>query len=260
MTHQFVGNSFFSAPHRLYFQLFLRGKPHLQKYMRRLPKTHKKLPMKKEDEPDFYELDKSSPLPEVEDAPGFAAAGMMAMARHPAPSLGMNPQMNQLNSSYPGFFNKSAMKDSTMMPPMGDAMAAGIPPGMMGMGAFGAAGMGTGAGKVPGQGAMGGAGGGGDMPDDPQAAQLYQLQRMRHMQHIQMFQQQLGAISNMPPGSESEAARRAVEAAHLNMMAGGAGGIAPAASASGKGTEKKPAAAAAPPGASAAVAGGAAQV
>ena len=46
-----------------YHELFLRGKPHLQKYMRRLPKTHKKLPMKKQDEPDFYRLDQSNPLP-----------------------------------------------------------------------------------------------------------------------------------------------------------------------------------------------------
>lgn len=37
--------------------------------MRRLPKTHKKLPMRKQDEPDFYLLDKTNPLPSVEDAP-----------------------------------------------------------------------------------------------------------------------------------------------------------------------------------------------
>ena len=37
--------------------------------MRRLPKTHKKLPMRKQDEPDFYMLDKTNPLPAIEDAP-----------------------------------------------------------------------------------------------------------------------------------------------------------------------------------------------
>jgi len=37
--------------------------------MRRLPKTHKKLPMSKKDEPDFYALDKAKPLPALEDAP-----------------------------------------------------------------------------------------------------------------------------------------------------------------------------------------------
>jgi hypothetical protein len=35
----------------------------------RLPKTHKKLPMKKEDEPDFYAMDKENPLPTVDEAP-----------------------------------------------------------------------------------------------------------------------------------------------------------------------------------------------
>lgn len=67
-----------SGPDRgsYYHELFLRGKPHLQKYMRRLPKTHKKLPMKKSDEPDFYRLDKTNPLPSIDDAPipGFTAA------------------------------------------------------------------------------------------------------------------------------------------------------------------------------------------
>lgn len=62
------------------FQLFLRGKPHLQKYMRRLPKTHKKLPMKKQDEPDFYKLDSSNPLPQIHEAPvPGAAATLQAM-------------------------------------------------------------------------------------------------------------------------------------------------------------------------------------
>ena len=49
-------------------QLFMRGKPHLQKYMRRLPRMHKKLPMAKDEEPDFYELEKHSPLPTMEEA------------------------------------------------------------------------------------------------------------------------------------------------------------------------------------------------
>jgi hypothetical protein len=49
-----------------FHQLFLRGKPHLLKYMRRLPKTQKKIPMKKSGEPDFYALDKKSPLPPLQ--------------------------------------------------------------------------------------------------------------------------------------------------------------------------------------------------
>lgn len=50
-------------------QLFLRGMPHLQKYMRRLPKMQKKLPMSKKNEPDFYSMNKTKPLPSLEDAP-----------------------------------------------------------------------------------------------------------------------------------------------------------------------------------------------
>lgn len=55
-----------------YHELFLRGLPHLQKHMRRLPKTHRKLPMKKQDEPDFYTMAKTTPLPELENDPGLA--------------------------------------------------------------------------------------------------------------------------------------------------------------------------------------------
>ena len=50
-------------------KLFLRGKPHLHQYMRRLQKPHKKLPTNNEDEPDFYCTDKYGPLPLIEDAP-----------------------------------------------------------------------------------------------------------------------------------------------------------------------------------------------
>lgn len=59
-----------SGPDRgsYYHELFLRGKPYLQRYMRRLPKTAKKLPMKKGEEPDFYAMDKSSPLPPLEES------------------------------------------------------------------------------------------------------------------------------------------------------------------------------------------------
>ena len=36
--------------------------------MRRLPRTHKKLTMGKDEEPDFFELAKTSPLPSLEEA------------------------------------------------------------------------------------------------------------------------------------------------------------------------------------------------
>jgi hypothetical protein len=51
-----------------FHELFLRGKPHIQKYMRRLPRSHKKLTMAKSEEPDFFELAKASPLPSLEEA------------------------------------------------------------------------------------------------------------------------------------------------------------------------------------------------
>ena len=47
--------------------------------MRRLPKTHKKLPMKKHDEPDFYKLDKTSPLPNLEEPANRLNANVVAL-------------------------------------------------------------------------------------------------------------------------------------------------------------------------------------
>lgn len=53
--------------------------------MRRLPKTHKKLPMKKGDEPDFYQMDKTNPLPALDEAPiPGAAATSQALRRQQA--------------------------------------------------------------------------------------------------------------------------------------------------------------------------------
>jgi len=94
-------------------QLFLRGKPHLQKYMRRLPKTHKKLPMKKKDEPDFYKLDQSNPLPEVHEAPvPGAAATVQAMRNGPITptNSGLSPM------SHPGGNNDSSIVTPHMSP------------------------------------------------------------------------------------------------------------------------------------------------
>jgi hypothetical protein len=39
----------------------------LQQYMRRLPRAHKKLTMAKDEEPDFYELERTSRLPSLEE-------------------------------------------------------------------------------------------------------------------------------------------------------------------------------------------------
>jgi len=49
-----------------FHELFLRGKPSLHQRMKRLPSCHRKTPVDKDDKcPDFYELAKTSPLPEV---------------------------------------------------------------------------------------------------------------------------------------------------------------------------------------------------
>jgi hypothetical protein len=47
-------------------QLFLRGRPDLHQRMKRLATCHRKTPVRKEDQcPNFYELAKTSPLPEI---------------------------------------------------------------------------------------------------------------------------------------------------------------------------------------------------
>mmetsp|Transcript_3018 Transcript_3018/g.6602 ORF Transcript_3018/g.6602 Transcript_3018/m.6602 type:complete len:429 (-) Transcript_3018:121-1407(-) len=49
-----------------YHELFLRGKPRLHERMKRLSSCHRKTPIDKDGKcPDFYELSKTSPLPEV---------------------------------------------------------------------------------------------------------------------------------------------------------------------------------------------------
>jgi hypothetical protein len=94
-----------SGPDRgsYYHELFLRGKPYLQKYMRRLPKTHKKLPMKKEDEPDFYKMDKENPLPPLEEIPLSASKmrGGHHQALSPVGGVGINGMGMQRHRMYP---------------------------------------------------------------------------------------------------------------------------------------------------------------
>mmetsp|Transcript_26202 Transcript_26202/g.39062 ORF Transcript_26202/g.39062 Transcript_26202/m.39062 type:complete len:415 (+) Transcript_26202:105-1349(+) len=70
-----------------YHELFLRGKPELHQRMKRLPTTHRKTPVSKEDKaPDFYEMSKISPLPEV-------------TISKPAPTL-YNGSLHPMGSSY----------------------------------------------------------------------------------------------------------------------------------------------------------------
>ena len=72
--------------------------------MRRLPKTHKKLPMKKEDEPDFYALDKKHPLPSLEESP-LPTTTIVPTAIRPQQSLGGGLVPHQMH----GMSSPSAM-------------------------------------------------------------------------------------------------------------------------------------------------------
>jgi hypothetical protein len=72
-----------------YHELFLRGKSDLQKYMRRLPKTERKVPMKKHDEPDFHALDSRNPLPALEASAALVASNFSVdhLRNQPEPSM-----------------------------------------------------------------------------------------------------------------------------------------------------------------------------
>ena len=82
--------------------------------MRRLPKTHKKLPMKKEDEPDFYNLDKANPLPALEEVPLPASTMVPPIRPQQDPRGGLVPQMHGMGSPSamtPAFHSLSGGKD-----------------------------------------------------------------------------------------------------------------------------------------------------
>ena len=79
--------TFYTLSHSV--QLFLRGRPDLHQRMKRLGTLHRKTPVHKEDKiPDFYELSKTSPLPEITYHRGGAAAEPSAQPAftHPAMS------------------------------------------------------------------------------------------------------------------------------------------------------------------------------
>merc|ERR1712238_62679 len=79
-----------------YHELFLRSKLHLHQRMKRLPSCHRKTPVNKDDKcPDFYELAKTSPLPEVtwsntpNQVPGNFAGAAPATSAVAFPTTGM---------------------------------------------------------------------------------------------------------------------------------------------------------------------------
>ena len=115
----------------MYLQLFLRGKPHLQNYMRRLPKTHKKLPMKKKDEPNFYKLDQSHPLPALHEAPVPGAAAVQVMRSNLPQTTGSPQQLDAVASLSPITQQQQMIVTPNISPNYGGQGIMGSPNGFM---------------------------------------------------------------------------------------------------------------------------------
>ncbi|KAL3809820.1 hypothetical protein ACHAXA_002390, partial [Cyclostephanos tholiformis] len=98
-----------------YHELFLRGRPDLHMRMKRLSTCHRKTPVHKEDKcPDFYELSKTNPLPDV-----FIQGGRISMG-------GMMPNMGLRPVNVPGQFSQFSRLG---MPPLGTVGPLGAPMG-----------------------------------------------------------------------------------------------------------------------------------
>ena len=108
-----------SGPDRgsYYHELFLRGRPDLSRIMRRLPKSQKKAPMSKRDEPDFYAMPTmAQPKTDlIAAAAGTRPGALAAAARNDAAMRSMN-------------MNGMAMVQNNMMHGLGNinAMGAGL--------------------------------------------------------------------------------------------------------------------------------------
>ena len=109
-----------SGPDRgsYYHELFLRGRPDLSRIMRRLPKSQKKAPMSKRDEPDFYAMPimaETDPIAAAAAAAGTRPGALAAAVRNNAAMRSMN-------------MNGMAMVQNNMMNGLGNinAMGAGV--------------------------------------------------------------------------------------------------------------------------------------
>jgi len=109
-----------SGPDRgsYYHEVFLRGRPDLSRIMRRLPKSQKKAPMSKRDEPDFYAMPamaQTDLLAAAAAAAGTRPGALAAAARNNAAMRSMN-------------VNGMAMVQNNMMNGLGNinAMGAGV--------------------------------------------------------------------------------------------------------------------------------------
>mmetsp|Transcript_13199 Transcript_13199/g.23985 ORF Transcript_13199/g.23985 Transcript_13199/m.23985 type:complete len:510 (-) Transcript_13199:207-1736(-) len=80
-----------------YHELFLRGRPDLHQRMKRLSTCHRKTPVNKEDKcPNFYELAKTSPLPEIVAQRFQTNGGSIIPEIQPRPLLGHGSAARQM--------------------------------------------------------------------------------------------------------------------------------------------------------------------
>ena len=92
-----------SGPDRgsYYHELFLRGRPSLHRLMHRLPKSQKKAPMSKSDEPDFYSMPRMDALVPSNN-PATSPAALAAAAAMPAASVSMSAMSAKLAGAASG--------------------------------------------------------------------------------------------------------------------------------------------------------------
>lgn len=242
----------------------------MQKYMRRLPKTHKKLSMRKQDEPNFYKMDKLSPLPPLQETPAtILAMRRQAMAQASAINAGTQPyaslpppastaaRLPVPSYAAPGYPSSFLSRQAEALAIEQAAAAARFgaleqpPPSL---GALGAASLPpTAAASLPAAASLRASLGMSSLPAglpppprppaelppphpldlaaNPSAAQQYQA-RMRHLQHLQLFQRQMGNrdSAGAPSAADEELLRQ-------YQAYGGAGG---AGSGSGRGRGRPP--------------------
>lgn len=197
--------------------------------------------MKKENEPDFYKMDKESPLPALEEVPiGMLAMRRQAMAQaaainRPAPMSYGGAAASMSNVALPSY--STAGYPSSLVAPSSDRFggreqhsarlgALDLPPSSLG--ALGSAALPSASASLPPSAAallpssasslQDSSSGVGGMPaasgpqpphspldlSNPASAQNYQYQRMRHLQHLQLFQRSMGRGEGGPPTAAEE--------------------------------------------------------
>ena len=212
--------------------------------------------MKKEDEPDFYSMDKSQPLPTLEEAPlpassmmpqmrqqGAGAGGLgspaglmstpMGVMSGAGMSAGRDPLMG-MPSRAPGMGPMGGMSPMSPMNGMG-MNGMGMSPmngmGMNGMGGMNPmmGGMGAGMGGmngIPGMNSMNAMNGINSLRDSQFAGQgmgdlggfggQAQFERLRHIQQMQLFENRMGG-AQMPMGNDTLARMQAENAMNLRL-------------------------------------------